>query len=202
MIAYQVAGIQNDQDILEKIRSGDKNAFEIFYKQYYKRLYAVAFQYTKHHEQSEEIIHDIFLKIWNNASNLQIGHSLNSYLYRSVINTSINHINREKKKAEKQEKFIVDFDESEIIDDSAEKLENRLNLIEHALDQLPTQCKKVMMMSKFNKCKQQEIADTLNISIKTVKNHLTYGYKKIKDFLNDNNAFLLFLFFIYLYRTL
>ncbi|MDF2430789.1 MAG: hypothetical protein JWP44_420, partial [Mucilaginibacter sp.] len=163
---------------------------------YYKRLYIIAFQYTKHQEQSEEIVHDVFLKIWNNASHLHIEHSLDSYLNRSIINASLNYIKKEKNNADKQEKFTRNFEESEMVDEGTEALENRLVLIEQALDQLPAQCKKVMMMSKFDKYKQQEIADTLNISIKTVKNHLTYGYKKIRDFLNDKSAFFWVLFIV------
>jgi RNA polymerase sigma-70 factor (family 1) len=194
MIVNQSSNIKNDEDILNKLGAGDKSSFEKFYKHYYKKLYIVAHQYTKSHEQSEEIVNDVFLRIWNGASNLNIVHSLDSYLYRSIINASLNYIKKTKSNSEKQEKFTMHFEEIEIVDEGLEKLEDRLILIEQALDQLPPQCKKVMIMSKYNKCKQQEIADSLNISIKTVKNHLTYGYKKIKDFLIDNNGFFWFLF--------
>ena len=179
-------------DILEKIRSKDIFAFEKFYKQYFKRYYIVAFKYTKLHEASQEIVHDTFLKIWNNASVLKITVSLESYVYRSVINACLNYIKREKRDSEHQQKFMIEFNEIEEADEEPGRLENRLILIEHALGQLPPQCKKVMMMSKFQKLKQQEIADTLGISIKTVKNHLTYGFKKIREQLADNNAFLCF----------
>jgi RNA polymerase sigma-70 factor (family 1) len=199
MVIEQTFLNQYGYDLLKKISERDKQAFELFYKHYYKGLYITAFKYTKDQEQSQEIVNDIFLKIWNNASTLKIDRSLDGYLYRAVANTSINYINKEKRKSEKLEEFIQDFDESEGIDDSVEQLEKRLALIEAALEQLPPQCKKVMLMSKFEKYKQQEIADKLNISIKTVKNHLTYGYKKIENFLIDNNAFIFLLIFC-LYR--
>lgn len=180
-------------DIFEKIRSKDIFAFEKFYKQYFKRFYIVAFKYTRHHETSQEIVHDMFLKIWNNASVLKITGSPESYIYRSVINASLNYIKKEKRDSERQQKFMTEVNEVEEADDESGRLENRLILIEQALGQLPPQCKKVMMMSKYQKIKQQEIADTLGISIKTVKNHLTYGFKKIREQLIDNNAFLCFL---------
>ena len=194
MMTDHSPAIKKDEDTLSKIYSGDKNSFEKFYKQYYKRSYIVAYQYTKHHEQSEEIVHDVFLKIWNNASTLRIVYSLDSYLYRSVVNASLNYIKKEKNKADKHDKFSQDFDELEMMDEGSEMLENRLLQIELAVEQLPPQCKKVMMMSKFDKYKQQDIADSLNISVKTVKNHLTYGYKKLKDFLIEKKAFFWILF--------
>ena len=198
MVIEQADLILYGNDLLTKISAKDQQAFEEFYKYYYKRLYLVAFKYTKDQEQSEEIVHDVFLKIWHNAANLQVNRSLNGYLYRAVANTSINYINKGKKKFEKLEEFIKNFEESEDDDDSAEQLEKRLILIEEALIQLPPQCKKIIMMSKFEKYKQQEIADKLNISIKTVKNHLTYGYKKIEFLLNNNHTFIyLLVFFLF-----
>lgn len=183
-------------EMLDKIRSKDIFAFEKFYKQYFKRYYVVAFKYTRHHETSQEIVHDTFLKIWNNASVLKITVSLESYIYRSVINASLNYIKKEKRDSEQQQKFMTEFKEFDEADDEPGRLENRLILIEQALGQLPPQCKKVMIMSKYQKIKQQEIADTLGISIKTVKNHLTYGFKKIREQLVDNNAFLCFLILV------
>jgi RNA polymerase sigma-70 factor (family 1) len=193
MMSGKSPNLKDDEDFIKDLYLGDKESFENFYKTYYKRLYIVAYQYTKHQEQSEEIVHDVFLKIWDNASQLRIVHSLEGYLYRSIINASLNYIKKEKNNAQKQEKFAMDFEEGEIVDEGMESLESRLILIEQALDQLPAQCKKVMMMSKFDKYKQQEIADSLNISIKTVKNHLTYGYKKIKLFLADKKVYFLIL---------
>lgn len=185
--------LPNEWDILERIRSKDVSAFEKFYKQYFKRYYIVAFKYTRHHETSQEIVHDTFLKIWNDAPVLKITVSFESYIYRSVINACLNYIKKEKRDSEQQQKFLTEFEEVEEADDEPGRLENRLILIEQALGQLPPQCKKVMMMSKFQKLKQQEIADKLGISIKTVKNHLTYGFKKIREQLMDSNAFLCFL---------
>ena len=185
MLVDKRTSMKNEEKISNSLYAGDKGSFEVFYKKYYKRLYIASYQYTKHAEQSEEIVNDLFLKIWQDASQLRVLHSLDSYLYRSVINCSLNFIKKRKNDLLKQETFNTDFEETDLADEETENLENRLILIEQALEQLPAQCKKVMMMSKYEKIKQQEIADNLNISIKTVKNHLTYGYKKIKLFVDE-----------------
>lgn len=183
--------MEDFHQLVARFEARDIAAFEKFYKHYYKKLYITAYRYTREHEQSEEIVHDLFLKIWAKGPQLKIT-SLDSYLYRSVINSSLNFIKKQKRSAEKHENFIVGFEETETLSDDQEKLEDRLKLIEKALCQLPPQCKKVMIMSKYDKYKQQDIADSLDISIKTVKNHITYGYKKIREFLMDNNAFFCF----------
>jgi RNA polymerase sigma-70 factor (ECF subfamily) len=85
--------------------------------------------------------------------------------------------------AEKQEKYTRWTENTLKIEEDMEEKELLLLRLEKALELLPPQCKKVMMMSRFEKLKQQEIADRLNISIKTVKNHLTYGFSKIREIL-------------------
>jgi len=173
--------INEDKGNLQEIHLKDDGVFESMYKLYYKKLYMVAYSYTKSQEYSEEIVHDVFLKIWDQGDALLITQSLASYLYRAVVNTSLNVIKREQKQMVKNENYAADFEELYTDENNhSEQLETQLIKLEKALELLPPQCKKVMMMSKFDKRKQQDIADTLNISIKTVKNHLTYGFKKIR----------------------
>lgn len=181
--------------LLDRICKRDQSGLEALYKTYYTRLYILAFRYVKNQEQAEEIVNDVFLKIWQEAARLTITQSLSHYLSRSIVNTSLNHINKEKKEISRQDKYLSDFNESEADEDEALLLEEQLLKLEKALNQLPPQCKKVMMMSKFEKLKQQEIADTLNISIKTVKNHLTQGYEKIRSILTKELLILAILLF-------
>jgi RNA polymerase sigma-70 factor (ECF subfamily) len=187
---------EKDIEILNQIRLKNVNAFEVFYKEYYKRLYILAYKYTRNQNHAEEIVHDIFLKIWSEGDGLNIQFSFGSYLSRCVINASLNWLKREKQEANMIADYGLNFEEIDIMNDDAEKLERQLILLEKALDLLPPQCKRVMMMSKFSRYKQQEIANTLNISVKTVKNHLTYGYHKIRTILADEK-FLLGILLLY-----
>jgi len=188
--------INEDKGNLQEIHLKDDGVFESKYKLYYKKLYMVAYSYTKSQEYSEEIVHDVFLKIWDQEGALLITQSLASYLHRAVVNTSLNIIKREQKQMIKNENFAADFEELYTDENNhSEQLETQLIKLEKALELLPPQCKKVMMMSKFDKRKQQDIADTLNISIKTVKNHLTYGFKKIRLILAEQELTIVLLAF-------
>lgn len=186
-----------DTELIEGICRKDKRSFELLYKGYYKKLYILAFQYVRQPEMAEELVNDVFLKLWNDAEQLNIRQSLGSYLSRCIINTALNMIKKENRKAFHQEKFLSGYEESEMGNDEAQMLENKLIRLEKALESLPPQCKKVIMMSKFDKCKQQEIADALNISVKTVKSHLTNGYEKIRVMLSKEQVLFFFLFLLF-----
>lgn len=137
----------------------------------------MALKYTKDALQAEEIVNDVFLKLWADADKITLEHNLKSYIYRSVINHSLNAIKKSKRTAENEKAF------SKTIEEGAEwnPIEaNELKLkIYRSIDQLPEQCQRIFKMSRFEGMKQQEIADELGISIKTVKNHITHAIKQV-----------------------
>src|SRR4051812_2877224 len=89
-----------EQNLINQVQGQDKKAFEALYKLYYKRLYILAYQYVDEHEAAEEIVHDVFIKIWKKAEQIVIQQSLKAYLMRSVINTSLNYIKNKKQQNE------------------------------------------------------------------------------------------------------
>ena len=177
-----------DFEILEALKTHDKRRFEVFYKKYYRPLFTVAYRYVGRTETAEEIVHDVFINIWKKAEQLDIQVSMKSYLFRSVVNSSLNHIKKEKTELEKQSAYkLVHDQELEMEPEDADGADEALlKGLEDALALLPEKCKQVMYLSRFGKLKQQEIADQMDISIKTVKNHLTYGFKKLRDHLEKH----------------
>lgn len=189
---------QTDNDILIKIALKDTVEFDRLYRSQYRKLFLLSLKYTRNQEISEEAVHDVFIKIWNQSSKLSINQSLNAYLAKAIINTSLNALKKQKNRTERAEDFNTDpfFGAiAESVNEEAEETELRMILLEQAIAKLPTQCQKILLMSKFQNLKQQQIADDLNISIKTVKNHLTYAYKKLKDSFGPKLILLLFIFF-------
>jgi RNA polymerase sigma-70 factor (family 1) len=188
MIKQESAFIGEDLDIIDALRMRDKKRFESFYKKYYRPLFTVAYRYVRHTETAEEIVHDVFINIWNKADQLNIQTSMKSYLFKSIVNSSLNQIKKEKTQLEKQVAYkIVHDQEMEAGEqDKSDAEEVLLKGLEDALALLPDKCKQVMYLSRFGKLKQQEIAEQLEISIKTVKNHLTYGFKKLREHLEKH----------------
>jgi RNA polymerase sigma-70 factor (ECF subfamily) len=161
----------------KQIQEKDLRVFESYYKAYYKPFLLLAHQYTKRKDLAEEIVNDVFMKIWEDAPQIVITSSLKSYVYRSVINRSINVLNRQKRELAGQKSLeSLPPETFELRDMEMNELKIRLY---KAIDELPDQCGKVFRMSRFEGLKQQDIADKMGISIKTVKNHITHALKTL-----------------------
>jgi len=175
-----------DNELFARICQKDQKAFEQLYRTHYRRLLILAYQYLKNEETAEEVVNDVLMKIWNEGARLVITHSIRPYLSRSVVNRSLNVIRQQNRQLVKFDKYQADIQGPGPCEDQATALEEQLLKLEKVLEDLPPQCKKILMMSKFEKCRQQEIADRLNISIKTVKNQLTIGFEKIRKAIPGN----------------
>lgn len=181
----------HDVDLLEKIVQKDKEAFETIYRAYFSKLYTLSFRYVKDGAIAEELANDVFVMLWLSAEKLCINQSLNLYLSRSIINLSLTYLKRNQRFLNensaylKYVQFTADGDETDL----AARYESKLLLIESMLESLPPQCRKIVLMSKYEKMKQREIAAQLGISIKTVKNQMTIAYDKIRITLTKQKTY-------------
>lgn len=198
MIERQIHLTEEERNLIHLIINRDKKVYEEFYKKYYKQLFAVAYRYVGQAQAAEEIVHDVFITIWNKADQLNIKHSMKSYLFRSVVNSALNLIKKEKMDAVQRAKYLSVHpgelgDEDEAGKDAEEAM---LKGLEEALILLPERCRQAMYLSRFGKLKQKEIAEQMNISIKTVKNHLTYGFQKLREHMENNKEVIIQLLLI------
>ncbi|WP_293312967.1 RNA polymerase sigma-70 factor [Pedobacter sp. UBA5917] len=181
-----VLDIESGQHLIEIIEKNRTSVFTQFYTSYFQKLLLASDKYVKDVFITEEIVQDIFLKIWENPYHISEVKSIRSYLYKSVINASINYVNRQKNIEEHHLKLVAEFSE-EYVRDLDE--ENEMIVLLHAeIERLPVQCKKVFKLSRFEHLKYKEIATQLEISEKTVENHIGNALKILRDrFLNDEN---------------
>lgn len=165
------------------IQQKDGQVFENYYKEHYTYFFLGACKYLKDAGLAEEIVNDVFITIWEHAEKINIDSSLKSYIYRAVINRSLNALNKNKRDREYQQELSRLPEQTFEL---REMEENELKIrLYRAIDQLPEQCQRVFRMSRFEALKQQEIADQLGISIKTVKNHITHALKQLSIVLGD-----------------
>ena len=180
-----------EEKIWRSIQQKDGRAFEQYYKENYKLFFMTAFTYLRDAGLAEEVVNDVFLRIWTLADTIRIESSLRSYVYRAVINRSPNELDKIKKDRQHQRE-LSHRPEDKIEPRAMEENELKIKLYK-AIDQLPEQCRKVFRMSRFEGLKQQEIADRLDISIKTVKNHITHALKQLSKILADWHSILLWM---------
>jgi RNA polymerase sigma-70 factor (family 1) len=166
-----------EEKIWRSIQEKDEQAFERYYKESYKYFYLAACQYLGDAALAQEAVNDVFLRLWKDAGRIVIHSSLRSYVYRAVVNRCLNELDKNKRErlqlreAGRRLDVAVEWKEME---------DNELKLrLFRAIEQLPEQCRRVFRLSRFEELKQQEIADRLGISIKTVKNHITHALKQL-----------------------
>lgn len=174
----RLASIITGKDLLLLIEGGDTDAFTEFYLDNFKKLILVSEKYVKSIPVAEEIVQNIFLKIWEDKGLLLNIDSIKAYLYRSTTNASINHINREKS-LEKHHLKIADSLSTEKIDDLDEENE-MIILLYKEIELLPEKCREVFKLSRLEKMKYREIALRLDISEKTVENHMGHALKVLR----------------------
>lgn len=159
--------------------------FEEVFKTNFKGLYAYAFTIVKDDVMAEEIVQNVFCRLWEKRSQLNISTSITAYLYRSVYHESLNYLKHLKVRAAySRYAQLAQYSKAE----SAEKkvmltdLEKRLN---QALAELPEQCRTIFQMSRFEELKYQEIADRMGLSVKTIENQMGKALKILRRKLSD-----------------
>jgi len=158
----------------------NKQNYEQIFRQHYSELCSYAVNFIEDLDDAEEIVQEIFVKMWENRNEINITDSLRSYLFRSIRNACLNkkkHIKiRETYKEHNERELEQNFvDLNNILD--ASELEIK---IRNAIDKLPTERRKIFIMSRYDELKYKEIAEKLNISIKTVENQMGSALKFLR----------------------
>lgn len=179
--------------LLDSLKNGDERAYKNLYDIYYTGLVVYCYNLTKDRDRAEDIVQQTLVKIWIKRDILNIKTSLKNYLYRAVYNTFL----KEYRKLKKEELALLDIKNSVLID-FVEKdeniLEERIKLLELAIDQLPRKNKEVFLLSKKSGYKHREIAAQLDISEKAVEKHISRATQSIKKWLKEKKNSLILLF--------
>ncbi len=185
---YSVVKVeQHTTAILRSLVPTGKTNFEQLFKEHFKGLYAYAITIIKDEMMAEEIVQQVFCKIWEKREQLEIHTSAKAYLYKTVYHDSLNYLKHKKVMAAYAMHAIRQSDK-ETENASGKVLAGELNEhIRTALNELPEQCRTIFQMSRFEGLKYQEIADELSLSVKTIENQMGKALKlmriKLAEFL-------------------
>lgn len=183
-----------NEAITNLLAKRDESAFEQVFKKYFKNLHAYAFTILKDEDDAEEMVQQVFFKLWERTETISISGSVAAYLYRAVHNESLNHLKHLKVRSD--HRLHVAYTMKNETDHASKKLMNsELEAKLHAaLNDLPEQCRSIFQMSRFDDMKYREIADKLDISIKTVENQMGKALKLLRMKLVDFLPLLILLF--------
>ena len=185
---------QIERDIVDGIVEGDEMAFEGLFKSHFAELTIYATRFVEEIENAEEIVQDIFFNLWNNRLKLNINTSIKAYLYTTVRNTCLNLIKHKKVENKYREYFSRQLHEDELQPEDWMDGNELQDKITETIEKLPPERKKVFVMSRFDNLKYKEIAEKLDISVKTVENQMGKALKFLREELKDFLPLLIFLF--------
>jgi RNA polymerase sigma-70 factor (ECF subfamily) len=160
--------------------------FEDAFKTHFKALHSYAYTIVKDDIMAEEMVQNVFFKLWKNKETVEINQSFTAYLYRSVYHESLNYLKHLKVKSAYQAHAARNMNNTNNATDRL-KLKELEEKLDKALKELPEQCRTIFQMSRFEELKYLEIADKLGISVKTVENQMGKALRilrlKLVDFL-------------------
>lgn len=182
------ASLNNEKELLLLVAEGDEKAFRQLFNHYWDKIYSVAFTLTKSSVLSEEIVLDVFLKLWLKRERLASVEKLDAYLFTIAKN----HIYNELRKKIAEQPFVEcleqHFVECFAVPDKIMQLKETKLLIDKAVGQLPQQQRTVYEMSRIEGLDYATIAKKLGISRSTVKNHMTKALQFFRHYLHSNTT--------------
>lgn len=175
-----------ESEIIERIRQGDIRQFETLFRSSYLSLVRYASTMIKDKDTSEEIVQDLFVRIWQERDKLNIESSLNGYLFRAVHNRCLHHIEHAK---------VVERHAKEMMAAVPEMAETPSDMLQYKelqekivgiIERLPERCGQIFCMNRFEGMKYAEIAEKLSLSVKTVEANMGRALKEFrKAFYNE-----------------
>lgn len=180
---HETNSLSNERDLVIRLINGDEKAFCELYAIYKDRLFYFALKFVKSREFAEDIFQDVFTTIWKTRRFIDPNASFSSYLYTIVKNRVLNQLRDQTKEQQIKDKILsqaIDYTDSTVDHILSNDLKE---LIKHAVEQLTPKQRKIFEMSREGLMSHQEIADTLNISVNTVQQHISSSLKTIRSFL-------------------
>lgn len=175
----------SDFDLISLLKSDDVVAFETLYARYFGKLYNHA--YEKLHERflAQEVVQDLFVSFWQNRHKVEVHTSLASYFFTAIRYLIINQFKKQMIYEQRIDKLALTH--RTFTDETNEWLDYKDLQAEYqsALQELPEKCREVFIMSR-NGASNKEISESLNISIKTVEQHITKALRTLRLLLNSH----------------
>ena len=168
--------------LVEKIvHEDDHGAYKQLYEMYYHRLYRFAHSITHSKESADEIVSDVFIKIWTKRKSLLHINNKHLYLYIATKNQSINYLEKFKKSETfSLDECLVEFQSIYLDPEQLMITAEMLNRIKSAINQLPQKCQLIFKLIKEDGLKYKEVAELLGLSIKTVENQMAIALRKLE----------------------
>jgi RNA polymerase sigma-70 factor (ECF subfamily) len=185
---------ENEEFLMEQLKKGEEKAYMYLLDNYHKRLRAYAQTLINDHALAEDIVQNVFLKTWRFRKKLDVQFSLKGFLMKSVYNEFLSTYRNDRAVTLLEKKYMESL--YQIVDKADEaKIKRMVYLVKKEIQVLPPKCKHVFSLSKEDGLTNNEIAEYLNISIKTVEAQITKAFKILRKKLGKKYDLMLFFIF-------
>ncbi|MCB0490268.1 MAG: RNA polymerase sigma-70 factor [Cyclobacteriaceae bacterium] len=156
----------------------DKTAFQKIFLEHYARLFQTAFRLLRDRMSAEDVVQEVFAKLWINRDQLTVHTNLGGYLRKSVVNACLNYL-------DKQSRLTISSETTDFTSEGPTKIEHEelSTMLDNAIGKLPPQCRIIFTLSRKEGLGNQEIADQLGLSKRTVENQLAIALIKLREML-------------------
>ena len=183
----------NEEEIWKCIKQDNNPALKMLFDLHYRPLCVYALQFSHRLPDAEDIVQTIFIKLWTKRKELNVKTSIKAYLYRSVFNECMQNIRKIKNLEGSLEILKYEILEDQIEEDVSFQ-QHRIDKIKNLIEELPSRCREILLLSKRDGLKNREIAEKLDISIKTVEAQIGIAFKKIREGF-ESEELILFIYF-------
>lgn len=168
----------DEHDIIIGVKKGNPAAYRQLFLQYYTMVYRFLLRMTHDEEAAKDISQEIFMKIWINRNWLDPNHSVKSLIFVMAKNAAINYL-------KSKGRLAVNIEDKEFVDSKSTETDLEYSelksTLDHRIESMPEQRKRIFTMSRYNQMSNKEIADKLGLSVRTVEKHLELALRDIKD---------------------
>lgn len=182
-----------ETDLVERLKKGDLEAFDMLYDMYAGRLYAFSMKYLKSPEEAEELVQSVFMKLWENHKRLDKALSFKSFLYTIAYNEICRLFRRKSYFKKYIDEELITGRQSDTSPEEGTEFKSLIAEVQKLIDALPDTQRKAFIMCKIDGKHSKEVAAGLGISPGTVDNHVSATIKMIRSKLaHDSLSVILF----------
>ena len=186
----------SDQELITILQKGNDQAIDILFRRHYSFVCQAVYRILKDGNTAEDIAQEVFFGLWKKRETLNITISVKAYLKRAAVNKSLNFIRDQKIKFDDKEEQLPILSSNQSTTQQELEAEDLQKKIDEAIDSLPEKCRLVFTLSRFEEMSYKEIAEHLDISIKTVENQISKALKVLRTELGSFLSVVLLLILI------
>ena len=191
--------IDTDAKLLEQIAAGDNRAFTTLYRRYWEGLFVTAAKALRSKEEAADVVQDVFLSLWNRRKGINVQGSLAAYLHTSVRYKCIHYIEKNINRRDYLELLTeVAVNTSPLDPEVSLQVKELQEAIDKTISKMPTKMQEVYKLSRQQHLSHKEIADSMSISVETVKKHIQHALSLIRTDLPSGTYVLAAAIFFYL----